>query len=613
MKILSNKYYPAALLFALLFAAGIVFAQSNISFPVAELGNCGSKSECRAYCDLDGPFAEEMSDSVRAERREACSDFASSRGIKKPKHDAGKFEVVKEDGGPDGKCGKSADPIGACSSLCDSSENISICIDYAKKHNLFDGKELEEAEKVAGALSRGVKLPAACKNADSCKATCDDPQDLETARQCFTFAESAGLLPPGFDKEKAEKFFQSFRDGKGPFKNFKEMRQCDRPQDRETVNKCADFAEQNGFITANEAKMMRATGGKGPGGCQGEECKTYCDSDEHQDECMKFAEEHDLMKPEDKERMQKGMEQFRESMQNAPEEVQACIKSSIGEEALSKLLSGAGRPTRDIGEKMRSCFDNFFSSRDSDEGEDGDFRGFQREQGDDQGMGREEFETINNRDFRGDRREVERVVKGTERMQRNDPRMPQFPPEVLECLKTKMSEGDLENMMRPTRPPSSQVEGTMRACFEEFGRSTRHPPPEAGNRRMDAGEGGRPAPMPDRRMDFENNRPLNNDDIRQSGDTDSRMMPGSEEFGNRQPAGTQNFDRIIPGETTQIPVNESFDSAREGPIETSSTIETTSFTPPPEQTVSPLPPTSMSKTRNAASAFAPLLLFFFGR
>lgn len=607
MKILSNKYYPAALLFALLFAAGIVFAQSNITFPVAELGNCGSKSECRAYCDIDGPFADEMSDRERAGRREACSDFASSRGIKKPKHDAGKFEVVKEDGGPDGKCGKSADPIGACSSLCDSSENISICIDYAKKHNLFEGKELEEAEKVAGALGRGVKLPAACKNADSCKATCDDPPDLETARQCFTFAESAGLLPPGFDKEKAEKFFQSFAEGKGPFKNFKEMRQCDKPQDRETVNKCADFAEQNGFITANEAKMMRATGGKGPGGCQGEECRTYCDSEEHQDECMKFAEEHDLMKPEDKERMQKGMEQLRESFNNAPEEVRSCIRSAVGGEAFDKILAGTGRPSRDLGEKMRSCFDDFFSARDSDEGEGGGLGDFRSEQGDDQEFGREEFEPMNNRDLRGDRREVERMMTGTERMRKNDRRMPQFPPEVLECLKTKVSEGDLENMMKPTRPPNSEVEGTVRACFKEFG-SRRNPPPNFRDGETNGGMRGEPdrrdAPGPDFRKEHIDSA---EDNTRPPEFPDRQMRTPPE--GGMPPAPMP-----LEAQTTQIPVNEPFDSAREGPIETSSTIETTSFTPPaPEQTAPPPPPTSMSKTRNAASAFAPLLFFFFGR
>ena len=43
----------AAMLGALfILSAALVSAQeSTITFPVPELGNCGSKSECRTYCD----------------------------------------------------------------------------------------------------------------------------------------------------------------------------------------------------------------------------------------------------------------------------------------------------------------------------------------------------------------------------------------------------------------------------------------------------------------------------------------------------------------------------------------------------------------------------------
>lgn len=55
-----------------LFLSGFfVFAQRElppeITFPIAELGNCGSQGECAAYCDLP-------------ENMPACLDFAEAHG-----------------------------------------------------------------------------------------------------------------------------------------------------------------------------------------------------------------------------------------------------------------------------------------------------------------------------------------------------------------------------------------------------------------------------------------------------------------------------------------------------------------------------------------------------
>src|SRR3989344_9105259 len=43
-------------------------AASGVEFPVAELGNCGSKEACRAYCDEPGNMP-------------ACIDFAKAHGL----------------------------------------------------------------------------------------------------------------------------------------------------------------------------------------------------------------------------------------------------------------------------------------------------------------------------------------------------------------------------------------------------------------------------------------------------------------------------------------------------------------------------------------------------
>src|SRR5256885_2273465 len=44
----------------------------GITFPVAELGNCGSLAECRAYCQVEA-------------NHQACADFAKRKGFYKDK------------------------------------------------------------------------------------------------------------------------------------------------------------------------------------------------------------------------------------------------------------------------------------------------------------------------------------------------------------------------------------------------------------------------------------------------------------------------------------------------------------------------------------------------
>ena len=374
-KIHSNNFAALAIVIVAFFGATLIGvlnarAQSSITYPVVELGNCENKADCRSYCDVDGPFSDDLSDEERSQRRSACQNFASQhrksnvRNLENANKINDKLNSIKKDGGPGGECGKAENPIAACKAFCDRSSNIPVCVEYAKKHGLFEGKELEEAEKVARALERGIKLPASCKDSDSCQSVCENPKDVTVAKQCFAFAKEAGLLPPGFDEGKAEKFFQAMENKNGTL-NFQDMRKCERPENDDVLEKCIQIGLDSGFITAEQAEMMKRTKGKGPGGCRGEECRTYCETEEHQEECMRFSEEHGLMGEEEKARQQREMDQFRKFLSEAPEKVKTCLKDTLGEAVLNDLQSGAKRPSRDLGEKMRTCFDNYFRSRDN--------------------------------------------------------------------------------------------------------------------------------------------------------------------------------------------------------------------------------------------------------
>jgi len=349
-KILLSKKRVIALSFFITFAfTGMLYAASifDIEYPIPELGNCANGAECKAYCAIDDHEA-------------ACDDFAAQYGIGNAAEHKQKMENIMEDGGP-GNCAAGAiDPEASCKMYCDSQAHIRECVAYGKEHNLLEGEELAEAEKVIKALDAGAKLPAGCTNKDSCRETCEDPKDIDTAKQCFLFAEQAGLLPPGVDRDKAEKTFQLIAEGRAPFKSIKDFKQCDNPASDEILQKCISFASENGLMSSEEAEIVKKTGGKGPGGCVGKmQCKSYCEI--HQEECFQFAQENNLMRPEDKARMREGIDRLKQGLENAPPKVKQCISQGVGDDILNQILSGQKPPSPQIGTVMRSCFESAFA------------------------------------------------------------------------------------------------------------------------------------------------------------------------------------------------------------------------------------------------------------
>src|SRR3989344_4757168 len=106
--------------------AGLGFAWAaenpfNISFPVEELGGCGSMGECRTYCD-------------NPENRARCFDWAQKKGLVKeeslerreetheftPEKKEKARRIIAEKGGPGG-CAS----MEACSQYCEKEENRS--------------------------------------------------------------------------------------------------------------------------------------------------------------------------------------------------------------------------------------------------------------------------------------------------------------------------------------------------------------------------------------------------------------------------------------------------------------------------------------------------------
>ena len=164
-------------------------------------------------------------------------------------------------------------------------------------------EELEEAEKVLAALEKGI-TPAPCGGREACDDYCGLPENFET---CITFAEAAGFMSAD------EAAMVRRTGGKGPG-DCRGKEACEAYcEDPAHGAECINFAAENGFMSpedAEQAKKMLAAGINmmqgGPGGCKGkEECEAFCDDVSHMMECVDFAERAGMMSPEDAARARK--------------------------------------------------------------------------------------------------------------------------------------------------------------------------------------------------------------------------------------------------------------------------------------------------------------------
>lgn len=218
-------------LLAIAFAAN---AQSpkNISFPIAELGNCSSQTDCKGYCD-------------KSENILACVEFGEKNDLitAEEASQAREFADVLKGGGPGGCTGKES-----CENYCNDINNMDECLSFAEEHKLMSADELKEAKSVQKALREGAKLPGGCKNKEECEKYCGNENNI---LECVAFAEKAGFI----GKEEAEMVRKT--GGKGPGGCVgKEACEtyCENPANQST---CFEFAKQYGLIPEEKLAEMK--------------------------------------------------------------------------------------------------------------------------------------------------------------------------------------------------------------------------------------------------------------------------------------------------------------------------------------------------------------------
>lgn len=313
-------------------------AEAKIIFPVAELGNCESRVECKAFCN-------------KTENIENCTKFAAKYGLisKKEKERNEKFFFAIKQGGPGG-----CTDVQSCKTFCENSDYVEECVAFAEKHQLLPKEEIQRVKKFSQVFKE-KNTPGGCKTSGECKTYCDNPNNAEV---CLDFAEKNGFLKPE-EAQKVKKFLPLMKRGETPGA-CKSKEACENYCHREENRReCVDFMVKYGGLSLTEADKIKNTKGQtGPGECKGkEECESFCNAPEHHDECLVFAKERGFIEQGAERDIKQGMSHMRVGLKQMPQEVRDCLESSLDSVVLNKMESGEFAPDTEVGKGVRECFE----------------------------------------------------------------------------------------------------------------------------------------------------------------------------------------------------------------------------------------------------------------
>ncbi len=298
-----------------------VFGAPQITFPVAELGSCGSIAECGAYCRKDGNLpscmkfvmehqltkADVLSFNIselgncqigsdcrnfcnRDENIAQCIDFADKYDLLSPSNIeiSRAFTKAIGSGGTPGGCRT----LEECSSYCDDSSHTNECLDYVGKKKLVVEEQLSAARKVAEGFRQGIETPGKCRGISECDDYCTDAAHFN---ECAIYAGKVGFYPSEIEAGKAGKFIAMAAQGATPG-GCKSKEACDSYCAISAHGvECTDFAVSAGLLSKDEAEASKKYGGSGPGGCKSkDECTTFCNQTSNQNVCLQYAKERNI-------------------------------------------------------------------------------------------------------------------------------------------------------------------------------------------------------------------------------------------------------------------------------------------------------------------------------
>ena len=341
---LAMKKSQFSLIFTLVFIFFFILATQSsnaveISYPISALGNCASKEECKAYCYVP-------------ENRNQCATWAEDSGLI-PKRENQKGNSGGNDNGESGGTlskeqqlkdeeAQANAPGGCkgqedCDAYCGVEDHFNECLDYSVKYGYMPK---EEADAIREKVAKGG--PGGCKGEQECRAYCGNPKN---AGECMAFVVEEGTITkeeadfmvqqmskekpgkpkgngpaePQIKKEKVAEILKQ-KAGPGGCKNVEECQKyC---MGGEHIDECMKFAEENQIMEPQEMEKVRKLSKiGGPGGCKNErECDAFCGKEENRDTCFNFVKDNGLISGEEIQAMQKQMEIIKKMENNKPKD-----------------------------------------------------------------------------------------------------------------------------------------------------------------------------------------------------------------------------------------------------------------------------------------------------
>ncbi len=239
---MKTTYQYTLLIIAFLFVLFSVFTNTSsaqetreleekydLSFPIAELGDCKNIGECRSFCD------DPVNSSV-------CIEYAEDKGF----YDQGELEENLEIALKRAKNELGCDSEVSCKNLCEQPSSYSKCSQFAQRHNIGGGiVENPSSQEIV----KKAQETLGCNSETTCKNYCEKD---ENRSKCSEFAKQVGLRGG------------EMRVGPGGCTSGQTCRTfCSNP---DNFRVCQGFAGAQGGAFS------------GPGGCNSEDsCKAYCE------------------------------------------------------------------------------------------------------------------------------------------------------------------------------------------------------------------------------------------------------------------------------------------------------------------------------------------------
>lgn len=305
----------------------------GITFPVPELGNCNSPSECFVYCNqpqnqaacfawakkkglVKQPNVEEniMAAAIKelgCKSELECMVFCQQPdNMNKCQEFAGRHSLVKEEHRDDKHQGPSpaimakaraelgCDNEESCMKFCNKGDNMSKCMEFAKRHGMMEEEEYEKHKgymEKKGQMMEDAKKELGCVSREACASFCSNPQNMD---KCMGLARKYGMggaNPSG-------RYIQYDQTGKN-------ILPCSSPVEcqelcAKNINICAGgIPPQSVPRQSRESPQFQQSGkydggdSLGPAGCKTEaECKAYCQN--NPETCPGFPKRMDQKPPE---------------------------------------------------------------------------------------------------------------------------------------------------------------------------------------------------------------------------------------------------------------------------------------------------------------------------